>query len=111
MELSNIIFYLLAFCLGFTLNKYFLFILKKKDFHFLSDNQFEKPQAFHQNSTPRLGGLTIYLTLIPVFFYLYYTKNIFQRIFNVDNPISANIIVTIQNLITIVDSGQPFFSK
>ena len=77
MDLSNFIFYLLAFCLGFILNKYFLFLLKKKNFHSLMDNQFEKPQAFHQNSTFRLGGLTIYLTLIPAFFYLYYTKNTF----------------------------------
>ena len=77
MELNNIIFYFLAFCLGFILNKYFLFVLKKKNFNSLSDDQFDKPQAFHKNSTYRLGGLTIYLTLIPAFFYLYYTKNIF----------------------------------
>ena len=77
MELNNIIFYFLAFCLGFILNKYFLFVLKKKNFNSLTDDQFDKPQAFHKNSTYRLGGLTIYLTLIPAFFYLYFTKNIF----------------------------------
>ena len=33
------------------------------------------------------------------------------RNFNVANPTSAKIIAIIQNLITIVDSGQPFFSK
>ena len=31
--------------------------------------------------------------------------------FKVDNPISANITAIIQNLITIVDSAQPLFSK
>ena len=33
------------------------------------------------------------------------------RNFNVANPINAKIIAIIQNLITTVDSGQPFFSK
>ena len=31
--------------------------------------------------------------------------------FKVDNPISANITAIIQNLITMVDSAQPLFSK
>ena len=33
------------------------------------------------------------------------------RNFKVANPINAKIIAIIQNLITMVDSGQPFFSK
>ena len=33
------------------------------------------------------------------------------RNFNVANPINAKIIAMIQNLITTVDSRQPFFSK
>ena len=53
MELSNFIFYLLAFCLGFILNKYFLFLLKKKNFHSLMDNQFEVTLRFHPMTTRR----------------------------------------------------------
>jgi len=77
MELNNIIFPFILFCLGYILNKYFLFFLNKNDSKYLIDNQFDKPQAFHQNSTYRLGGLTIFLTLNIVFLYLYFTKGIF----------------------------------
>ena len=57
--------------------------------------------------------------------WMHYTKNKIENIlifkkylstihylsFNVANPIIAKIIDIIQNLITTVDSGQPFFSK
>ena len=77
MELNNIIFPFILLCLSYILNKYFLFFLNKNDSKYLIDNQFDKPQAFHQNPTYRLGGLTIFLTLNIVFLYLYFTKGIF----------------------------------
>ena len=77
MELNNIIFSFVLLCLGYILNKYFLLFLKKNNFESLIDNQFDKPQAFHQNPTYRSGGLTIFLTLTTVFLYLYFTQGIF----------------------------------
>ena len=47
--------------------------------------------------------------------YFFIKKKLFNVIhylnFNVARPIIAKIIEMIQNLITTVDSGQPFFSK
>ena len=77
MELNNIIFPFILLCLGYILNKYSLFFLNKNNFKYLIDNQFDKPQSFHQSPTYRLGGLTIFLTLSVVFLYLYFMKGIF----------------------------------
>ena len=77
MELNNIISPFLLLLFGYLFSKYFLLIIKKSKSDLLSDNQFQKPQAFHQNSTYRLGGLIIFSLLILVFLYLYVSKNIF----------------------------------
>tara|TARA_Y100000590_G_scaffold175838_1_gene200920 strand:- start:2461 stop:3516 length:1056 start_codon:yes stop_codon:yes gene_type:complete len=77
MELNNIIFTILIFFLSIFLNKYSLFFLKKMNSNILSDDQFKKPQAFHENSTYRLGGFNIFLSLFVVFAYLFFFKNIF----------------------------------
>ena len=77
MELNNIVSPFLLLFFGYLFSKYFLLIIKKSKSDLLSDNQFQKPQAFHQNSTYRLGGLIIFSLLILVFLYLYVSKNIF----------------------------------
>ena len=77
MVLNNIIFSLLLLLFGYYYSKYFLIFLKKTKFDLLSDNQFSKPQAFHENPTNRLGGTIIYSLLILVFLYLFFYKNIF----------------------------------
>ena len=77
MELNNIIFSFLLLFFTYFFNKYFLLILKKSKFNLLFDNQFNKPQAFHENPTYRLGGVTIFTSLILVFLYLFFFKNIF----------------------------------
>ena len=77
MELNNIIFSFLLLFFSYFFNKYFLLILKKSKFNLLFDNQFNKPQAFHENPTYRLGGVTIFSSLILVFLYLFFFKNIF----------------------------------
>ena len=71
MELNNIIFSLFLILFGYFLSKYLLLILKKSKSNLLVDNQFQKIQAFHENSTYRLGGVIIFSLLILVF--LYYT--------------------------------------
>ena len=77
MELNNIIFSFLLLFLGYFLKKYFLVIFQKLKFNLLNDDQFKKPQAFHENSTYRLGGIIIFFLLILVFLYLFFSKNIF----------------------------------
>jgi len=76
MELNNIYFLFLLFGLGYALNKYFLLFINKNNLKFLVDNEFDKPQAFHLSPTPRLGGLTIFLTLNLVFLFLYFSQGI-----------------------------------
>ena len=77
MELNNIIISILILFSGYLLNKYFLIISYKYKFNILTDDQFNKPQAFHENSTPRAGGVTTFLLLSFIFLYLYLYENIF----------------------------------
>ena len=77
MELNNIIFSFLLLLVGYLFKKYFLPILEKSKSNLLADNQFKKPQAFHENSTYRLGGIAFFFLLILVFLYLFFFKNIF----------------------------------
>ena len=71
VELNNIIFsFLLLFFVYFT-GKYLLYVFNKSKVDLLVDNQFDKPQAFHENSTYRLGGTIIFSSLVVVFLYLY----------------------------------------
>jgi len=78
MELNNIIFSLFLIFFGYFFSKYILLIFKKSKTNLLADNQFQKPQAFHENSTYRLGGIIIFSLLILVFLYLYFSRNIFS---------------------------------
>ena len=76
MESSNIIFLVLLCVFGYLFNKYFLLTLKKSKIDFLLDNQFNKPQAFHRESTYRTGGILIYLLFFLSFLFLFFNKNI-----------------------------------
>ena len=77
MELNNIIFSLFLIFFGYFFSKYLLSIFKKSKSNLLADNQFQKIQAFHEDSTYRLGGVIIFSLLVFVFFYLYFFRNIF----------------------------------
>jgi len=71
MELSNIIFSSFLLFFFYFISKYSLFVLNKSKKNLLVDNQFRKPQAFHEKPTYRLGGLIIFLTLILLLLYSY----------------------------------------
>ena len=77
VELNNIIFSFLLISFGYFFTKYLLLFFEKSKNNYLIDNQFKKPQAFHENPTYRLGGVAIFSLLILVFLYLYFFKNIF----------------------------------
>ena len=76
MELNNIIFSFLLLFFGYLISKYLLSTLRKSKASLLADDQFKKPQAFHTNSTYRLGGFIIFSLLILVFLYLFFYQNI-----------------------------------
>ena len=76
-ELNNIIFLFFVVFFGYYFSKHILFIFNKSKSKLFIDNQFKKPQAFHNESIYRLGGIIVYSLLILVFLYLYFFHNIF----------------------------------
>jgi len=78
MELNNIIFSLFLIFFSYFFSKYLLSIFKKSKTNLLADNQFQKPQAFHENSIYRLGGIIIFSLLVLVFLYLYFSMKYFS---------------------------------
>jgi len=77
MELNNILFSFLLALFSYFLNKYVFLIFNRAKYNLLADNDYKKPQAFHQISTYRLGGVTIFFTLSLSFLYLFLSKNIY----------------------------------
>jgi UDP-GlcNAc:undecaprenyl-phosphate/decaprenyl-phosphate GlcNAc-1-phosphate transferase len=78
MALNNIISLLFTIFFGFIFAKYLIFFFKKINTNLLIDDQFKKPQAFHEIAIPRLGGIILYSLLAIIFSYLYFSKNIFS---------------------------------
>lgn len=60
----------------FLVKNYYFFFLKKTE-----DRKFNKPQAFHSRSTPRIGGFLIYFFLILFFIFFIQKNNFFYSIF------------------------------
>ena len=84
MELSNIIFTTIVLFFYYFFNKILLSIFIKSENNLLNDNQFKKPQAFHEIPTYRLGGLTIFIFFkLGIFIFIYLSKNYFSRIHNI----------------------------
>jgi UDP-GlcNAc:undecaprenyl-phosphate/decaprenyl-phosphate GlcNAc-1-phosphate transferase len=77
MALNNIILILLLIGFGLFFFKYFLLIIKKYNPKILVDDQFKKPQAFHDNPISTAGGLGVFLLFLIVFFNFLFFKNIF----------------------------------
>ena len=77
MELNSIIFSIIFIIFGYFFSKYLVLIFNKSKFNLLVDNQFNKPQAFHENPTYRLGGIIVFSLLILFFLYSYFSRNFF----------------------------------
>ena len=77
MELNNIAFAVFIIFFSYLLNKYLLSYFYKSKSNYLIDNDYNKPQAFHKNSTYRLGGITIFFTISLAFLFLAFSKNIY----------------------------------
>jgi len=76
MDLNSLIvfFFLIGFNLFFY--KFFLLSLYKYNPKFLIDDQFNKPQAFHQSAISIAGGLGIFSSLLILFFNFWLFKNL-----------------------------------
>ena len=64
MELNNIIFSVLLILFVFFLSKSFLRIFNKTEFKILKDDQFNKPQAFHESEVLIGGGIGIFFSFL-----------------------------------------------
>jgi len=76
MDLNNLILFFSLVAFGLFFYKYFLPILSKYKPNLLIDDQFGKPQAFHQSATSTAGGVYIFFSLLIIYFYLSQFKNL-----------------------------------
>ena len=76
MDLNNLILIFSLIVFGVFFYKYFLLILNKNKPQLLIDNQFTKPQAFHESPISTAGGLCIFFSLLIVYFNFLLFKNI-----------------------------------
>ena len=76
MDLNNLI--LIFFLIGFNLlfYKYFVLIINKYNPKFLIDDQFEKPQAFHESAISNAGGTSLFFSLLIILCNFLIFKNI-----------------------------------
>ena len=78
MFFNDLIFIFILITYSYIQNRFLLYIFNKNKLSFLSDNNFTKPQAFHERSTYRLGGIAIFVPILITCLYLYLYKNIFH---------------------------------
>ena len=76
MELNNIILFFLLIGFNLFFYKYFLLILYKYNSKILIDDEFKKPQAFHDTAISIGGGLCIFLSSLIVILNFWLFKNI-----------------------------------
>ena len=77
MDLNNLILILLLIGFNILFYKRFLLILKKYNPGLLIDDQLRKPQAFHISPTSVIGGAGMFFSLLIIYLYFLFFKNIF----------------------------------
>ena len=76
MDLNNLILFFFLIVFGLFFYKYFLIFLNKYNINLLIDDEFRKPQAFHQSPISTSGGIGIFFSFLIIFFYSFYLKQI-----------------------------------
>ena len=76
MDLNNFILFFFLVVFNIFFYKYFLSILYKYNRQFLIDDQFNKPQAFHDSAISIAGVLGIFFSLLIVILDFWLFKNI-----------------------------------
>ena len=81
MDSNNIILISILGIFSLFFYKYFIKILSKYNSKLLIDDQFNKPQAFHESAISVAGGLGLFFSSIIIFFiYMPKPKNILQSL-------------------------------
>ena len=76
MDSNNLIFIFFLIIFNIFFYKYFLIILKKISPELLVDNQFKKPQAFHEFSISTSGGTLIFFSFLILCLFFLFTKQV-----------------------------------
>ena len=76
MDLNSSILFFSLVVLNLFFYKYFLSILYKTNLKFLMDDQFNKPQAFHESETLTTGGIFIFFSFLIIILNFWLFKNI-----------------------------------
>ena len=76
MDLNNLFLFFILVGFGLFFYKFLLSIVLKKRPLFLVDNQFKKPQAFHENPISIAGGTGIFYSFIILIFYFFFNKEL-----------------------------------
>jgi len=76
MDLSNLVLFFFLVIFGLFFYKYFFLFLNKFNSKLFIDDEFKKPQAFHEISVSTYGGVGIFISLLILFLYLFLSKQI-----------------------------------
>ena len=76
MDLNSLIFFFCLITFALFFYKYFNVFLKKYSSDLLIDNEFKKPQAFHEFPVSISGGIGIFFSFLILCFYLFFFKQI-----------------------------------
>ena len=76
MDLNNLILFFILISFGLFFYKYFVFFLNKYNPKILVDNQFKKPQSFHEVPISTSGGIGIFFSFLILNLYLFLSKEI-----------------------------------
>jgi len=71
MDLNNLILFFFLIGFGLLFYKYFLLFINKYHLKILIDDEFEKPQAFHEFPASTSGGVGIFLSFLILCLYLF----------------------------------------
>ena len=76
MDLNNLILFFFLVVLNLFFYKYFFSILYKYNPKILIDDQFQKPQAFHESAISIGGGVTIFFSSVIITLNFWFFKNV-----------------------------------
>jgi len=76
MDLSNLILFFILISFSLFFYKYFLVFINKYNPKLLIDDQFKKPQSFHETPISILGGTGIFFSFLILNLYLFFLKEI-----------------------------------
>ena len=76
MDLNNLFFFIFLGVFSLFFYKYFVLILNKFNLQILVDDEFKKPQAFHDHPVSISGGLGIFISFLILFLYFSVSKEV-----------------------------------